>query len=71
MELHFALLHPSKLWLESEGGNFVFQSMKAAGLFLECKIKSFIMFFLRSMYYWINCGVNCCSSIELKSFMEQ
>lgn len=47
MELHFALLHPSKLWLESEGGNFVFQSMKAAGLFLECKIKSFIMFFFK------------------------
>lgn len=41
MGLHFALLHPSKLWLEFEGSTFVFRSMKAVGVFLDYKIKSF------------------------------
>lgn len=45
MGLHFALLHPSKLWLEFEGSTFVFRSMKAANVFLEYKIKSFTGFF--------------------------
>lgn len=47
MGLRFALLHPSKLWLEFEGSTFVFRSVKAANVFLEYKIKSFTVFFLK------------------------
>lgn len=43
--LRFALLHPSELWLEFSGSTFVFRSVKAVGIFLEYKIKSFTQVF--------------------------
>lgn len=40
MGLHFAPLHPSKLWLEFEGNTFCCL-VNESSVFLEYKIKSF------------------------------